>query len=104
MEITFTNQKWDSIKMSLHKKAIKSEEKNMKKNAIYRILRMYTDLLDGKELNMRELTHEFGVNVRTIRRDITEIRDFLAERMVETGEYMELAYDRRRDRYILKGV
>ena len=42
-----------------------------------RVLRIYNKLLNGKRVNKSEEANNFGVNERTIQRDIDDIRKYL---------------------------
>lgn len=59
-----------------------------------RILEIYSRLLSGEIVRKVELAEEYGVNPRSIQRDIDSIRDFYANRTAQTGEAAEIRYDR----------
>lgn len=59
-----------------------------------RILEIYSRLMAGEVINKQSLADEYGVNPRSIQRDIDSIRDFCANRAVSTGATMEIKYDR----------
>ncbi|MCM1027686.1 MAG: WYL domain-containing protein, partial [Roseburia sp.] len=46
-------------------------------NKIIRVLDIYTKLLGGGIINKAEEAQNYGVNERSIQRDINDIRDFL---------------------------
>lgn len=58
-----------------------------------RILEIYSRLLSGELIRKAELAEEYGVNPRSIQRDIDSIRDFYANRATQTGEAAEIRYD-----------
>lgn len=59
-----------------------------------RVLDIYSRLLSGEIIRKQELANEYGVNPRSIQRDIDAIRDFYANRMDRHGELTEVQYDR----------
>lgn len=63
-----------------------------------RILEIYSRLLSGEIVRKTELAEEYGVNPRSIQRDIDSIRDFYANRTAQIGEAVEIRYD-----YVQKG-
>ncbi len=60
-----------------------------------RILQLYTVLADGKSIRKSEVAKRFGVSERTIQRDLSELRLFLADMTPETGIQRDLVYDRK---------
>lgn len=62
-----------------------------------RILAIYARLQAGRVLNKADLAREFGVNERSIQRDIEDLRDFLAEEKL--GQ--TVVYDKRARGYCL---
>lgn len=59
-----------------------------------RVLEIYSRLLSGEVIRKQELAEEYGVNPRSIQRDIDAIRNFYANRMDRHGELTEVQYDR----------
>lgn len=59
-----------------------------------RVLEIYSRLLSGEIIRKQALADEYGVNPRSIQRDIDAIRDFYANRMDRHGELTEVQYDR----------
>lgn len=59
-----------------------------------RILEMHSRLMSGEIIRKPDLAEEYGVNPRSIQRDIDSIRDFYANRTVKDGEITEIKYDR----------
>lgn len=77
-------------------------EKQSKNN---RTLDMYARLCEGKVLNKTEEAQRFGVDERSIQRDIDDIRAFLAERYVSSeGECRTVDYSRKEKGYIMRGA
>lgn len=64
-----------------------------------RILQLYTVLADGKSIRKSEVAKRFGVSERTIQRDLSELRLFLADMTPETGIQRDLVYDRKEKCY-----
>ncbi|MGN0505497.1 MAG: helix-turn-helix transcriptional regulator [Lachnospiraceae bacterium] len=76
-------------------------EKNAK---LERVLRIYTRLMNGETLNKSELANDFGVNEKSIQRDIEEIRNFLDCQMAENGFENSVIYDREKKGYRLEQI
>lgn len=66
-----------------------------------RVLLLYTKLIDGEIINKKHEAEYFGVNERTIQRDIDDLRMFFENRAVEGEQYKELVYSRELGGYIL---
>ena len=64
-----------------------------------RILCIYDRLLAGKAVVKREEAARFGVDTRTIQRDLDDIRAYLAD---VSHAQCELVYDRRRPGYVIR--
>lgn len=58
-----------------------------------RVLGIYTKLLNGKKVNKVKEAQYYGVNERTIQRDIEDIRDYFDEESHETGYVNDVIYD-----------
>lgn len=58
-----------------------------------RILAIYTKLINGQAVKKTEEAERFGVNVKSIQRDLEDIRVFLAEQFVQGEAGNELVYD-----------
>ncbi len=69
-----------------------------RKNA--RALDMYVRLCEGKAITKKEEAQRFGVNERTIQRDIEDIRAFLSSRV---GDTREIIYDRVKKVFVMTG-
>ena len=72
-----------------------------KDHRVHRILSIYERLVKGKVLNKEQLALEFGVNNKSIQRDIEQIKFYLANQ----PEYasLELQYSRKYRGYQLLG-
>lgn len=68
-----------------------------------RTLDMYVRLSEGKSINKCEESKRFGVDERSIQRDIDDIRSFLADRAESAGDTREVVYDRARAGYVMTG-
>lgn len=70
------------------------------KNA--RTLDMYERLREGKSICKAEEAEHFGVDERSIQRDIDDIRAFLAERQ-QYGDTRQVVFDRRKKGFVMEG-
>ena len=68
-----------------------------------RILDLYQRLCAGRLIRKGEEARRFGVDERSIQRDIDDIRAFLEEQAAETGEGRTVVYDRRKKGFLLQG-
>lgn len=68
-----------------------------------RTLDMYVRLCEGKSINKREESKRFGVDERSIQRDIDDIRAFLADRAESFGDTREVVYDRTKEGFVMTG-
>ena len=69
-----------------------------------RTLDMYVRLCEGKLINKEEEARRYGVNPRSLQRDIDDIRTFLAERSVREGtDNRSVEFDRSCQGYYIKG-
>lgn len=66
----------------------------MKSDQIGRVLQIYSKLTDGYVVNKAEEAVRYGVNERSIQRDIDHIRNFLDEDSERTGIVNSIIYDR----------
>lgn len=74
----------------------------IKGDQISRILRIYAKLSDGYVVNKAEEAARYGVNERSIQRDIDHIRNFLDEDSERTGVVNSIVYDRNAEGYRLE--
>lgn len=81
------------------KAPVESEEEGILAKS--RVLRLYTRLMEGKVFNREQAAEEYHCSIRSIQRDMDEIKNFLAERGVEEGIYQTLEYDHRSRGYKL---
>lgn len=76
--------------------------KTIKEGKIERVLTLYTKLMNGSVINKAEEAQNFGVNERSIQRDIDDIRNYLDNRSAETGDLQTIIYDRTKKGYQLE--
>lgn len=77
-------------------------EAEMKGNQISRVLQIYAKLSDGYVVNKAEEAARYGVNERSIQRDIDNIRNFLDEDSDRTSVVNSIVYDRNAKGYRLE--
>lgn len=66
-----------------------------------RTLDMYERLCQGKQIRKPEEARRFGVDERSIQRDLDDIRAFLAERQAQ-GETRRVIYDRTKKAFVME--
>lgn len=69
-----------------------------------RLLFLYDQLCAGHVIGKKEMGQQFGVNSRSVQRDIDELRAYLAERAVREGGHYDIVYDRQRKGFVLNGI
>lgn len=76
-----------------------------KQSKIQRTLDIYARLCEGKVISKNTEAQNFGVDSRSIQRDIDEIRSFLANYQQEhTADTREILYDRSKKGFIMTGL
>lgn len=71
----------------------------------FRTLDIYVRLCEGKIINKAEEAQHFGVDERTIQRDIDDIRAFLDEQSVQnSNDSRKIEYDRIKKGFIMTGA
>ena len=73
-----------------------------KGDKIKRVLQLYAKLTDGYIVNKAEEAQNYGVNERSIQRDIDDIRNFMDEDSERTGVSNTVVYDRIEKGYRLE--
>lgn len=68
-----------------------------------RIMDMYERLCEGKALNKAEEALRFGIDKRSVQRDIDDIRAYLSERSISDGDERQVVYVRQRKGFLLSG-
>ena len=76
----------------------------MDNGKIDRVLAIYSKLLGGYLVNKAEEAQNYGVNERTIQRDIDDIRNFLESDVNNTGVINSILYDRIEKGYRLEQI
>lgn len=76
----------------------------MDSGKINRVLGIYTKLLEGCIIHKAEEAQNYGVNERSIQRDIDDIRDYFECDFENTGILNSVDYDRIKNGYRLKQV
>ena len=69
-----------------------------------RILGIYTRLLNGDVVNKVQEAQRYGVNERSIQRDIDDIRNYLENDAVDTGFLNSVIYDRAKNGYCMEQI
>lgn len=72
---------------------------NEKREKTERVLGIYTKLMRGDLVNKAHEAKEYGVDERSIQRDIDAIRNFLDRNIEETGMMNSILYDRTKKGY-----
>lgn len=75
-----------------------------KTDKIERILSIYTKLMNGGVVRKSEIALKYGVNERSIQRDIEDIRDYLEREGVASGMLNSVIYDRAEKGYRLEQI
>lgn len=78
--------------------------KNIKSDKIERVLGLYTKLLNGYLINKYAESINYGVNERSIQRDIDDIRNYLEEDGERVGCINSVIYDRVEKGYRLEQI
>lgn len=77
---------------------------NIRSSKNNRILELYTRFCNGKVINKVEEAERFGVDARSVQRDIDDIRSFLDERAVtESSDTRHVIYDRMKKGFVMTG-
>lgn len=77
---------------------------NDNKDKINRVLSIYSKLMNGYVVNKSEEAQNFGVNERSIQRDLEDIREYMDAESTETGMLNAVVYDRRQNGYRLEKI
>ena len=71
---------------------------------VKRVLDLYTKLINGYTVNKAAEAERYGVNQRSIQRDIDDIRTFLADETTESGIHNDVIYDRMEKGFRLEKI
>lgn len=77
---------------------------NIKSDKIERVLGIYTKLLNGYVIDKAAESVNYGVNERSIQRDIDDIRNYLEEDGEKVGCINSVIYDRAKKGYRLEQI
>lgn len=69
---------------------------------VERVLGIYTKLINGAVVNKTQTANEYGVNERSIQRDIDDIRNYLELEAEKEGVINNVIYDRTAKGYKLE--
>lgn len=75
-----------------------------KNDKVERVLKIYTKLLNGNIVNKEEEAIKYGVNERSIQRDMDDIRNFLALEQAANGCVYSIVYNRVKKGYQMQKV
>ena len=78
------------------------EYENVKSDKIARILGIYTKLMNGGIVHKAEEARQYGVNERSIQRDIDDIREYFENETADIGFINSVTYDRSAKGYRLE--
>ena len=78
------------------------EYENVKSDKIARILGIYTKLMNGGIVNKAEEARQYGVNERSIQRDIDDIREYFENETADIGFINSVIYHRSAKGYRLE--
>lgn len=76
----------------------------IKYGKIERILGIYTELINGHLINKEKAAQKYGVDARSIQRDIDDIRNFLELDAENTGYINTVTYERTEKGYKLEQI
>lgn len=77
---------------------------DIKINKIERVLGIYTKLMEGDLVSKAEEAQKYGVNERSIQRDIDDIRNFLELNVENSSYFNSVIYDRIEKGYRLEQI
>ncbi len=75
---------------------------NKDRDKVRRVLGIYTKLKEGHLVNKAEEAKDYGVNERSIQRDIDDIRSYLEDDVMDDGYINSVTYDRNEKGYRLE--
>lgn len=76
----------------------------MNTDKIERVLGIYTKLINGSIVNKATEATNYGVNERSIQRDIDDIRNFMEQSIADSGVVNSIIYDRQEKGYRLERI
>ncbi|MDE7312369.1 MAG: WYL domain-containing protein [Eubacterium sp.] len=75
-----------------------------KQSKNFRVLDIYVRLCEGKIINKAEEAAKFGVDARSIQRDIDDIRAFLEERSMNVTDVRKIEYNYLQKGFVMTGI
>lgn len=78
--------------------------KNSPFNDQHRILRLYSQLISNRELEVEAIVDMFFVSHKTVQRDIKNLRTFLADLQINEDVKSEIIFDRKTQSYRLTNI
>lgn len=79
-------------------------KEEFRRDKIARVLGIYTKLINGCLINKSEEAQNYGVNERSIQRDIDDIRNYLENDTLNGGYFNSVLYDRAKKGYRLEQI
>lgn len=76
----------------------------LKISKTFRILDIYTDLLNGKTFTAKERAVMYDKSERSIARDVRDLKTFVSDKAVKEGLPYELYFDKKNDSYKLANI
>jgi len=89
--------------MSYTEENVKAAKRMGKQSKIGRVLDLYTRLCAGETVRKEEEAQRFQVNLRSVQRDIDEIRAYLSDRRIRSGDSRQVVYERKKKGFLLVG-
>lgn len=93
----------DDVREDMEDEYIQKTEK-AGKDKVLRVLDIYKKLMDGELINKAQEAHNYNVAERSIRRDIDDIKSFMAQEADKTGVIRTVDYDYQDKGYRLREV
>ena len=89
-------------------KIMEKDNKNIKDNQgtdkVGRVLYIYSKIVNGGVVSKSEVAKKFGVNERSVQRDIDDIRNYLEDNLIQEGFQHSVIYDREKKGYRLEKI
>ena len=83
---------------------IKNGKDTQNTDKMERVLYIYSKIMDGGLVKKSELAERFGVNERSIQRDIDDIRNYMQNNLIREGYQHSVIYDREKKGYRLEKI
>ena len=79
-------------------------KEEFRRDKVARVLGIYTKLINGCLINKSDEAQNYGVNERSIQRDIDDIRNYLENDTLNNGYFNSVLYDRAKKGYRLEQI